>query len=294
MPPAETSDAPEAADQHHAATEPPARRPEWPPVNVLFAVLLGLGGAVVGQLILSLVGLAFGADLDDPPASISILGVLVQDAAFVAAAVLMARTVAPAAPWQFGLRATRIWRAAGFLAIGYAAFIGLSALWAALLDLTGEDDRLVSDLGGDDSSFALAGIAILVCIVAPLSEELFFRGFMYPSLRGRFGIPVAVGVTGLTFGIAHVLGTDVEYLPLLALLGAGFCVLYQLTGSLWPSICAHSLNNSIALCSIQGWNWQAVPIFAGSLLVFRLLALGLKARYGPGPARIAPAGRLTS
>ena len=45
----------------------------------------------------------------------------------------------------------------------------------------------------------------------------------------------------------------------LAALGFGLCLLYRYTGSLYPCIVAHSLNNSIAFASLEGWGWQ-VPV----------------------------------
>jgi membrane protease YdiL (CAAX protease family) len=46
-------------------------------------------------------------------------------------------------------------------------------------------------------------LGILSVTLAPLMEELFFRGFLYPVLARRIGLPVAVFVTALAFALLH-------------------------------------------------------------------------------------------
>ena len=54
------------------------------------------------------------------------------------------------------------------------------------------------------------------------------------------------GRPGLIFGVVHA-GTGVAAIPFLAALGVVFAYLYERTGSLWPSIIAHTLNNLLAI-----------------------------------------------
>ena len=46
-------------------------------------------------------------------------------------------------------------------------------------------------------------LSILSVTLAPLMEELFFRGFLYPVLARRLGLPIAVFVTALGFALLH-------------------------------------------------------------------------------------------
>jgi hypothetical protein len=46
-------------------------------------------------------------------------------------------------------------------------------------------------------------LSILSVTLAPLMEELFFRGFLYPVLARRFGLPIAVFLTALAFALLH-------------------------------------------------------------------------------------------
>ncbi len=73
-------------------------------------------------------------------------------------------------------------------------------------------------------------------------------------------------ITGLLFGGVHVGSAPALDLVPLAALGFGLCLLYRYTGSLYPSIVAHSLNNSIAFSSLENWSWQAPVLIVTALL----------------------------
>jgi membrane protease YdiL (CAAX protease family) len=81
----------------------------------------------------------------------------------------------------------------------------------------------------------------------------------------------------------------VDLVPL-AGLGFALCLLYRYTGSLYPCIAAHSLNNSLAFGDLEGWGWQ-IPVLAGcALAAIALLFVALR-RAGvitPPPAAAAP------
>jgi membrane protease YdiL (CAAX protease family) len=89
----------------------------------------------------------------------------------------------------------------------------------------------------------------MVICVAPVAEEFFFRGFFYRALRSRYSILVAALIDGVLFGVIHWDFSDAEALlivPPLAALGFMFCLVYERTGSLYPVIALHALNNAIA------------------------------------------------
>jgi membrane protease YdiL (CAAX protease family) len=87
------------------------------------------------------------------------------------------------------------------------------------------------------SLVALAGLA-------PLVEELVFRGLLYGWLAGRWGSVVAWIVSSLAFAGAHV---ELAHVILVLPLGLWFGWLRWRTGSLWPSLVAHMVNNSLAV-----------------------------------------------
>jgi membrane protease YdiL (CAAX protease family) len=87
-------------------------------------------------------------------------------------------------------------------------------------------------------SFLMAGV-----IVAPLVEELFFRGFVFSGLRTRYGWPKAATLSSLLFTVFHLQPLAI---PPMLLLGYFVALLYQRSRSLWPSILMHMLMNALA------------------------------------------------
>ena len=98
----------------------------------------------------------------------------------------------------------------------------------------------------------LTGIATI--IMAPLAEEVFFRGFIFAGLLRRLGLVWAMAVSGLLFGAFHV--TSVETIALVlpfGIVGMVFAWLYHRTGSLWPSIVAHLLFNLVSFAILASY-----------------------------------------
>jgi membrane protease YdiL (CAAX protease family) len=132
-------------------------------------------------------------------------------------------------------------------ALGLALLVLVATFVAAAvlrpLGDAGEEQGLLPE--GWDSSRAAPFLAnaVLIVLLAPLIEEITFRGLGY-SLLERFGPPVAIGVTALLFGAVHGLAIG---LPLLVFFGAGLAWLRYRTGSLYPCIVLHALFNGLAL-----------------------------------------------
>jgi membrane protease YdiL (CAAX protease family) len=87
-------------------------------------------------------------------------------------------------------------------------------------------------------------MALMVCLVAPFIEEILFRGILYAWLRRRWGIVVSSLVSGICFSLLH----GIPWLiPAIAVLGVLLAVIYEKSGSLWPSIVAHAIFNSVTV-----------------------------------------------
>ena len=86
---------------------------------------------------------------------------------------------------------------------------------------------------------------MLICFLAPIVEEFFFRGFMFTVLARRMGVAWAVIVDGMVFGLGHAAGAEIIQLLALAAFGMGLCLLYWRTQSIIPCMALHALNNSI-------------------------------------------------
>ena len=87
-----------------------------------------------------------------------------------------------------------------------------------------------------------------ISLLAPILEELLFRGAIQGHLQGVLKHPwVAILIASLLFGVVHM---NPAQIPFAFLLGAMFGWLYYRTGSLLPGIIGHVLNNSIAAVSM--------------------------------------------
>jgi membrane protease YdiL (CAAX protease family)/uncharacterized RDD family membrane protein YckC len=148
-----------------------------------------------------------------------------------------------ARPERLGLRRF------GASAIGwaFAAFIAYFVFAAVLNALAHtEQEDLARDLGFDVSVFGAVASGVLIVGFAPISEEVFFRGFMFAGLRRRLPLAAAALLSGVIFGLFHLGPGNFAAVGQLAGLGLILCLLYEKTGSLWPSIMLHTVNNAIA------------------------------------------------
>ncbi len=81
-------------------------------------------------------------------------------------------------------------------------------------------------------------------LVAPVVEEIFFRGFVFAGLREQYGWQRAALVSSVLFALIHLTPTAV--IPIF-ILGYIFAYLYQRSNSIWPAILMHASTNTLAL-----------------------------------------------
>lgn len=258
----------------------------WQPWLAPAAFLSGLAVAVIVGGVLGGVAAASGADPKHPPPIVGILTALILELSFVGSALLFARSRGPLAPHLFGLRRTRLTSALGWLVLAAVLYVLFSATWAAALHLH-ERDTLPTQLGVDRSTLALVAVSLLLCVSAPIAEELFFRGFFFSALRNWHGPWLATILTGLTFGAVHAGGdTPVGFLVPLAFFGMALCVLRWVTGSLYPCFALHAINNSIALGALRHWHVGQVALVALGALTVIAVITGPFARRVPAPLAV--------
>lgn len=272
-----------------APDRPATGRPAWPPITAILALFAALAAAVAAGLVIAVIGVIFGADPQDAPPAIAIGSTVVQDLCFVGAAVLFSRAYGTGQPWQLGLRPTRLWTGIGWAGLAFVTLVLFSAGFNALIGQK-DAESLPPELGVDQSTAALVGTAVLVTVLAPLAEELLFRGYIFPALRNWRGTVPAVVIAGAIFGLLHVFSSPAYALVPLALFGSLLCLVYLKTRSLYPAIALHSVNNSIAFGSAPevDWTWQIAPLAAGALLVIAFVALTVRRAFGAAPPALSP------
>jgi uncharacterized protein len=262
--------------------------PVWSPFAALFATFVGV--LILGIVVGIAIGIA-GGDVDaaDPDTGLTLVLTAAQAAILVGAAwyaveLLSGRRPVPA---SFGLRVPPPLSALGWTLVAYLGF--WVATVAVVLVLGQPDDQqLVQDIEDEETFAVLAGFAVLSCLVAPLAEEFFFRGFMFRALAERVTPIWAAVIAGGVFGVIHAPGSPAVSVLVLGLFGVALCLLFWRTGSLIPCIMLHAFNNSIAFGATKDLPWWGFLILiagsVGTTLAVSLLAVRLGRRAAPAPA----------
>ena len=210
-----------------------------------------LGGLLLAIIVPPLLVAPFDPDLNGDGALLAAQAMFDGLLLFVALGV--------ASDWKFrplgrplrllGLRPFRlsaIWIMLATLVVYYIA----AGLFASLV-LKPDQEDIGGELGVGNPSVVIAVAAVLmIVLLAPIAEELFFRGFVFAGLRTRWSLWPAAITSGLIFGSVHA-PTGITTVVPLAVLGFALCWLYDRTGSLWPCVIAHMINNGLALAVVS-------------------------------------------
>lgn len=270
---------------------------DWPWWFAPAALLLAIALALLAAVFVQIPAMALGAHFvkGEPPGSVELIDTVLQDAIFVATAAMLAHSgLRRVRSSQFGLLRTPLWRAALLVVLAVVLFYGFAAVWSVLLE-NKTKEKLLEQLGANEGAVLLVGSAVLTCVIAPICEEILFRGFIFTSLRNWRGPWPAAILTGIVFGAVHATSAPEIDLAPLAFLGFVLCLLYRATGSLYPCIAAHAINNCFAFAGLEKWNWQLPVLIVGALTGIFLLVLLAQAigliDASDSPAGV-PAGRL--
>ena len=143
--------------------------------------------------------------------------------------------------------------AAGWIVAALVAVAAINEALGTVLN-AGKDQGLVPDRWEPEHAGAFAANFAVVVLVAPLVEELTFRGLGFSGLTGVLGSTGAIVGVGIAFGIWHGL---VIAFPVLAILGGILAALRARTASVYPAMVTHAIFNGAALIA-------AVTIGSGS------------------------------
>jgi len=143
--------------------------------------------------------------------------------------------------------------------VGWATVFGLASL-PPVQGLVAATDKLNRLLGWQpseqpiaklftttDSPWLLLLLVVFAVLVAPVFEEMFFRGFMYPALKQRFGVWRALSLVSLLFALSHA---HLPSLLPLFILALGLGLAYEFTGSLLVPTGMHALFNALMVVKL--------------------------------------------
>jgi membrane protease YdiL (CAAX protease family) len=204
----------------------------------------GLGFLVGTAIVIAVVVSIFDPDIDSLAAEVALQALLAASlilTAFLFASSDLRSLVSPEA---LGLR-TPVRRAVGLSVITYLGYIACAFVIAIVF--APEQEDITRELGGDSGTLGTVIAGFLIIIVAPLSEEIFFRGFLFAGLRRSMRVAVAAVLASAIWGLFHYTGPGTWGVVLqITVFGLWLSWLYGRTGSIYPTIAVHVVNNAIA------------------------------------------------
>jgi membrane protease YdiL (CAAX protease family) len=251
----------------------PPQQQQWP----LWLPLAGVGSGVsFGLLVL---GVISGIANRTSSPGLTAAGTVVVDVSVVVACVLFAGLVKRPRPSQFGLRGAVPKFTAQIAGLGALAYFLFSVVYEAIVR-PDNPQKVVESLGADSNKLLLVVGALVVIAVAPVCEELFFRGILFKVLRQRMPFWPAAVIDGVLFGFVH---GSLVIVPVLAALGVMFCYVYERTGSIFPTIALHALNNTIAYGATTDNGWPAALAVGAVVIGACVLGVARAPRGEPAP-----------
>lgn len=160
-------------------------------------------------------------------------------------------------PWKFnkifhtdreelGLSGLPTWTDIGLAPIGFVVAIILSMVATAIFSLIPDFNATEAQNLGF-SPYVVGGERLLafitLAIVAPIAEEIIFRGWLYGKLRRCLSMPLAIFLVSLAFGIVHLqwnIGVSVFAMSIV------LCALREITGTIYAGMLMHAIKNAVA------------------------------------------------
>src|SRR2546422_4651606 len=199
---------PPGAPAHGPGDLPAVRWGAWEAIGVFFVGNLVIAQVVVGTIVLAVMGVGSGQPIEGLP---QIVATVAADVAFLGA--MLVWLTWKARDWRrlvgiaFGAKGVRD-AAVGFglgallyVVVGVVVAVPLLAIFRRVF---GGDVAPPEQIPGSLSINAKLLTAFLALVLAPITEELFYRGIFYRSLRDRHGVLVGAVVSAVLFGASHV------------------------------------------------------------------------------------------
>jgi len=252
-----------AAGATDSQTPPPqvsGRPVPWTPRDVLIGLVLFIVALVGVPLALALplaLPLAYVYGSKSQP--FLFVSLVVSAPAYVAVALIAVRMTFRkyGGGWARLGFARPTWATVGWGAGALFGAFALSSMYVGLVsyfDLgflqQGCDDQVPAEIR--DRALLLGTASVLAAVFAPVCEETFFRGFVFPGIARAWGPAAGIIGSGVLFGSAHLVGNPMLYKSMIQFAGIGmiFAFVYWRSGNIFSSMLAHFSFNLIGVITI--------------------------------------------
>ncbi len=248
---------PEDARPALAAGLPPAPGPGGPP-RAAWRWWEAIAVYALGALVASVATLPVLRAVE-PPSTARLAAAAASEVVVLGVVLLWLRVLHPGWVRVLGLplRPWREVRAGALFGLGLyvvAALLGGGVLGILLRAVTGEPVRVPEQLPRDLSPLALGVAVPFALVVAPVVEELFFRGLLFRAVRDRRGFAAGAAASGLAFGLVHYVeapwASAVLLVGVMVVTGAGLAYLYERRRNILAPVVAHAAFNLLGLALI--------------------------------------------
>ncbi|MCU0491993.1 MAG: CPBP family intramembrane metalloprotease [Chloroflexaceae bacterium] len=223
----------------------------WRWRDVLWAILLVVGGGaalVLGaRALVQLAGISPGTGLASP--LLYVMGVGVYVLMMVGVYLFAARKGGWASLGVRPAPTAAMWVAVPLCLLGMLLGGMINIAIAALSGRDFENPQVNALTGGQAFTLPqLVLVFLLIAVLVPVAEELLFRGMIYPLLRQRWGVALAVLANAAIFAVFHVIPV---LFPSLFVAGLFLALLRETSKSIVPCILYHGVQNGLALILIN-------------------------------------------
>lgn len=197
---------------------------------------------LLAVVVVAIVGSQVVAAVENSPWIQLILGLLVSVLAVLAYGWVVSKTEHRSA--------TEVARKGAWAAIGRGMLIGIVMFGAVITNIYVNAHYEINGLGSVSGAVGLVGFMA----AASVTEELIFRGVLFRIIEERTGTWIALTLTGLLFGLSHLLNPNADLWGAFAIAveaGGMLAAAYAATRTLWVPIGLHF-----------GWNFAAAGIFS--------------------------------
>lgn len=245
----------------YAATALNQAAPEKPRIWTVFLafVTIVVISLVASGFYLGIAAVISGGITGDPHAKVKLVlenpNIMIPSFAVVGMTMLVITAICcalgPERVWdRVSLRSNRL-GLQGYVAgvvLVYGTSIAAGQLIRPFADTNSPALKLIDKHLRSADGFMIALGAAIIAVLAPVAEEVFFRGYMQTRLRRRWGPTWAIGITALAFGVLHA---DPVHTPFAIAMGVAFGYVAERSGSIRPAIAGHIFNNMIAVIATR-------------------------------------------